>query len=272
MARRLLEQGFAVTVYNRNPEKSAALASAGATVAATPRAAAAKAEVIISMVSDDAASRSLWLGAEGILSAIQPGAICIESSSLSVGWVKELAAAVAAKDAEFLDCPVTGSKAQAPTGELRFLVGGPGGTLEKVRTVLEALSVEIIHLGPTGSGVLLKLVNNSLNGVQIAAFAEALAALERSGIDLPKALGVITNGASGSPIVKAVAPRMTARDYTPNFHLKLLAKDIGYAIGEGHCLTAPMTMAVNALKLFREAAAAGYGEQDMAAIVEPFRK
>jgi 3-hydroxyisobutyrate dehydrogenase len=272
MARRLLETGHAVTVYNRDARKSTPLAAAGARVATTPGLAAKGADVIISMVADDQASRSLWLEADGALAGLKPGALCLESSTLSVAWVQELATAVVAKGGEFLDCPVTGSKAQAGAGELKFLVGGTSSTLERARPVLMALSTEIVHLGGTGSGVLLKLVNNSLNGVQVAALAEAILAIERSGIDTAKAIAVITNGASGSPMVKAVSARISARDYTPQFHLHLLAKDLTYVVNEGDRCQVAMTMAAAAGKLLLAANAAGYGNQDMAALIESFRK
>lgn len=272
MARRLLDTGHAVTVYNRDGRKTVPLVDAGAKVAATPCLAAKGADVVMAMVADDKASRSLWLEKDGALAGLKAGALCLESSTLSVAWVRELAAAVAAKGGEFLDCPVTGSKAQAGAGELKFLVGGTNLILERARPILMALSTEIIHLGGIGSGVLLKLVNNSLNGVQVAALAEAIIAIERSGIDATKAIAVITNGASGSPMVKAVSARISARDYTPQFHLHLLAKDLTYAVNEGGRCHAAMTMAAAAGKLLLAATAAGYGDQDMAALVESFRK
>ena len=110
-----------------------------------------------------------------------------------------------ARGCEFLDAPVTGSKTQAAAGELNFLVGGDAATLEKVRPVLAAMSKAIVHLGPTGSGALLKLINNFVCGVQVASLAEALAMIERSGLDRAKALEILTDGAPGSPLVKAVS-------------------------------------------------------------------
>src|ERR1017187_6358075 len=124
MARRLLVNGFPLTVFNRNAEKSKPFAAEGAHVAASPREAVAKADVIISMVADDNASRSLWLGENGALAAARSGTVCIECSTVTVGWVRELSAAATARGCEFLDAPVTGSKTQAAASELNFLVGG----------------------------------------------------------------------------------------------------------------------------------------------------
>ena len=185
MARRLLGAGFPVTVYNRNCDKAAPLAAAGARIAASPREAAAGAKVVIAMVADDAASRGLWLGEQGALAGAARGTVLVESSTLTVGWVKELAAAAAAGGFEFLDAPVTGSKMQAAAGELNFLVGGEAATLEKIRPVLVPMSRSIVHLGPTGSGALIKLINNFVCGVQVASLAEAKYMLRMSELVVP---------------------------------------------------------------------------------------
>src|ERR1035441_9886190 len=167
MARRLLVNGFPLTVFNRSAEKSKPFAAEGALVAASPREAVTKADVIISMVADDNASRSLWLGENGALAAARPGTVCIECSTVTVGWVRQPAAATGQNKCEFLDAPVTGSKTHAAAGELNFIVGGSPTTLEKVRPVLAAMSKTILPLGPVGNGALLKLINNFVCGVQI---------------------------------------------------------------------------------------------------------
>lgn len=272
MARRLLANGFPLAVYNRNQEKAKPFAAESAQVCGSPREAAAQAEVVISMVADDVASRSLWHGENGALTAAKPGVVCIECSTVTVGWVRELSAAANARGCEFLDAPVTGSKMHAAAGELNFIVGGDSVTLEKVRPVLTAMSKSILLLGPVGSGALLKLINNFVCGVQVAALGEAMAMIERSGLDRAKALDFLTNGAPGSPLVKMVSARMSAADYTPNFMLRLMAKDLGYAIQEGGKLSLELLTAKTALEQFQRAIAAGLEEKDMAAVVEPLRK
>lgn len=272
MARQLLANAFPLTVFNRNAEKSRPFAAEGATVARSPREASQNADVIISMVADDNASRSLWFGENGALAGAKPGTVCIECSTVTVNWVREFAAAAAQKNCGFLDAPVTGSKTQAAAGELNFIVGGEAATLEKARPALAAMSKTIALIGSSGSGALLKLINNFVCGVQIAALAEAMAMIERGRLDRAKALEVLTNGAPGSPLVKAVSARMTASDFTPNFPLRLMAKDLGYAIQEGGKLSVELTTATAALEDFKRAIAAGHGEKDIAAVVEPFRK
>jgi len=272
MARRVLDAGFPLSVFNRNPAKAAPLASAGAKVAATPRQAASQADIIVSMVADDSAARAVWLGEHGALAGAEAGSLCIESTTATLGWVRELSAAATEKGCEFLDAPVTGSRVHAAGGELRFLVGGTAAALERATPVLLAMGKTITHLGPTGSGALVKLINNFVSGVQVAALAEAFAMIERSGLDRDRALEVLTQGAPGSPLVKTIAARMTASDYTPNFLLKLMAKDLSYAIHEVRGLSLELKTASAALEDFKGAIAAGLGEKDMSAVAEALRR
>ncbi len=271
MARRLLGAGYPVTVYNRTRARAEALAADGVRIADTPRAAAEGADLVFGMVADDAASRGLWLGADGALAGIKAGAVAVECSTLTVAWVKELAAAAAARGAEFADAPVTGSKVAAAGGELNFLVGGSPATVERLRPVLLAMGKNVIPLGPAGSGAFVKLANNFVAAVQVVAFAEALALIERSDLDRTAAMKVIVDGAPGSPIVKLMAGRMMTPDYTPNFLLKLMAKDVGYALGEAAQRGLTLATAQGALAQFQAAIAAGHGEQDMSAVVEALR-
>jgi 3-hydroxyisobutyrate dehydrogenase len=271
MARRLLAAGFPLSVYNRGREKSRALASEGAYAAESPFEAASRADVVVSMVADDTASRVVWLGSEGALAGAPPGSVLVESSTVTVGWIEELAREAAARGLELLDAPVTGSKPQAAAGELTFLVGGSASALEVARPVLAAMSKTVLHVGSTGRGALLKLVNNFMCGVQAAALAEAVALIEGSGLDRDKALQVLTAGAPGSPLVKTLAGRMIARDYSPNFVLRLLAKDLRYAFTEGRRHGVPLGTVAAALQVLERAEAEGHGDQDFSALVEPLR-
>ena len=272
MARRLLGAGFPLTVYNRNPQRAAPLADEGAHVAASPREAAARADIVLSMVSDDVAARAVWLGEQGALAGAARGTVLVDCSTVSVAWIEELSRAAAAAGCPLLDAPVTGSKPQAAAGELSFLVGGSADALEIARPALAVMSRAIVHVGATGAGALLKLVNNFLCGVQAASLAEAIALVERSGLDRTKALEVLTHGAAGSPLLKTLAARMTARDYTPNFLLRLMAKDLTYALGEGRRYGLDLSTVASALEVVDRAVAAGNGEEDFSALVEPLRR
>ncbi len=241
-------------------------------MAASPREAAVGADIVLSMVADDAASRAVWLGEHGALAGAARGSVLVESSTLTVGWIEELAREAAARGCELLDAPVTGSKPHAASGELLFLVGGSASALETARPALTAMSRAIVHVGATGSGALLKLINNFMCGVQAASLAEALALIERSGLDRAKALEVLTTGAPGSPLVKTLSGRMTARDYTPNFLLRLMAKDLTYAIEEGRRHGLSLSTVASSLEILEQGIASGHGEEDFSVIVEPMRK
>ena len=272
MAGRLLSANFPLTVYNRHAEKTKPFISGGATRANSPREAASRAEIVIGIVADDSASRAIWFGENGALAGVTPGAILVEASTLTVGWISELAAAATQRGCELLDAPVTGTKPHAAAGELLFLVGGSAEALNKVRPTLAAMSRDIVHLGPTGSGAFLKLINNFLCGVQAASLAEAVSLIAKSSLDRDKALSILTNGAPGSPLLKTITARATVGDFTPNFFLRLMAKDLGYAAAEGRRYGTELRTAATAEGIFRQAIARGYGDQDFAAVIESLQK
>jgi 3-hydroxyisobutyrate dehydrogenase len=266
MARRVLGAGFSLAVFNRSRQKAEPLAAEGAQVATTPREAASGANVIVSMVADDVASRAVWLGETGALARVSRGAVLIECSTLTPAWIAELAQAAAQNGCDLLDAPVTGSKAQAASGELLFLTGGSADALEKARPVLTVMSRAILPLGPSGSGALLKLINNSLCAVQATALGEALALIEKGGLNRDKALEVLTAGAPGSPIIKTLLARINAGDYTPNFRLSLMAKDLAYSLKQGEHQHVSLPMAAAALSVFQKAIESGLGDKDFAAV------
>lgn len=269
MAAMLLKAGFPLAVYNRNPERAKPLVAQGARAATSPKQAAQARDVVIAMVADDKASREVWSGPDGALAGAKDGAVLIECSTISPGWARELSALAAKQGCSFLDAPVTGSKVHASTGKLRFLVGGEARAIQRVEPVLRALGSEIVALGPVGSGALMKLINNMVCGVQVASLAEAVGLIKRTGLDLPLALAVLTSGAPGSPLVGAVASRMEKQDYEVNFLLRLMQKDLTYALNEGESHQVSLATVAAALGLFRHANEAGWGESDMASVVEP---
>jgi 3-hydroxyisobutyrate dehydrogenase len=272
MAGRLLAAGYPLTVFNRSADKARPLGAKGATVAASPREAASKADIVFTMVADDDASRAMWEGEDGALAGVRRGTLLVESSTVTAGRIADLADAAARAGCTLIDAPVTGSKPQAAAGELTFLVGAPADALERARPAFAVMGKTIHHLGPTGSGALVKLINNFLCGVQAASLAEAISIIERSSLDRTVALDAILGGSPGSPVMRTLAARMTAPDFTPNFYLHLLAKDMRYAITEGESRGVPMRTAATALSLLESAIAHGDGDRDMAAVVEQFRE
>ena len=271
MAANLLKAGFPLAIYNRTRAKAEPFAAHGARIADTPAAAVKGAHLVLSMLSDDNASRAAWTGDEGALAAAEPSTILVECSTASPAWVAELAALAKARGLELLDAPVTGSRIQAEGGQLTFLVGGSEDALVAIRAPLEAMSKEIIHLGPVTSGAKMKLLNNFLCGVQVASLAEGMVWLEHSGLDRDKALQVLKSGAPGSPLISNISARMVSEDYTVNFLLRLLSKDLAYAHAAAAQSGIELSTAANAQALFDRATAAGYGEKDMSAVVEVLR-
>ena len=271
MGGRLLEAGYPLTVYNRTPEKAQPLVDRGATWAKTPAEAVAGANIIFSMLADDAASRKVWLKENGALAAAEPNAILVESSTVTVSWIEELGGAARKRGLTLIDAPVTGSKPQAAAGQLFFLAGGPEEAIAKIAPVLKPMSRGMVYLGPSGSGARMKLINNFVCAVQASALAEAVGLIERSGLDSAKAISVLTEGAPGSPLVKGLSSRMEARNYEPQFAARLMAKDLRYALIEARHLGQKLATASTALGIYEASIAAGRGEEDISVIVEQFR-
>ena len=267
MASNWLAKGFALSVWNRTRAKAVALAGRGAKVALTPRDAAAGADFVFAMVADDAASRSVWLGADGALAGAKPGAVIVESSTLTPSWVRELARHAHAKGCAFLDAPVTGSRQAAASGELKFFVGGDPATFEAARPALAAVGSAIELLGPVGAGATWKLINNQLIAAQMAALAEALEVAEKAGFKKERVSELILSGATASPIVKMKLPRMLEQDFEPaDFALNLMLKDARYAADLANSLGAPAEMISGAARAFARAEAKGLGPKDIAAV------
>lgn len=272
MAANWLKKGFSLAVYNRTRSKAEPLAAQGARVADTPRQAAEDADIIVAMVGDDTASRAVWLGDDGALAGVKPGAVLVECSTLTPDWVRELAEQARAQGCEFLDAPVTGSKAAAAGGQLNLFVGAEAGTLEKARPALEAISKQINHLGPVGTGATWKLIVNIMTAAHLAALAEGLALAEKNGFDLQQIAPLILNGPSGSPAVQMKLPRIAERRYDDtDFSLRWMLKDVRYALAlaEQCGLRLPTTEAT--AQVYQQASEKGLGDLDFAAVAEALR-
>jgi 3-hydroxyisobutyrate dehydrogenase len=273
MAERWLGQGFGVTVWNRNPQKAARFAGKGARVAATPREAAAEGDVVVAMVADDDASRPVWLGADGAIAGLRSGAIAIESSTLSPTWIGELAGRVETAGARFLDAPVGGGPAAVAAGTLTVFAGGDGATLEAARPVLAAISSRIEHVGATGSGATWKLLNYMMAAAQLAGLAEVLTLAEKAGIARARAADLIRNSVTASPVVTGKIARMIEDRFgDPDVALRLVAKDERYGEDLARAIGARPEILPVASAIYQRAVAEGWGDHDLAAVVQTIRK
>jgi 3-hydroxyisobutyrate dehydrogenase len=275
MASRLLATGYHVTVYNRTPSKAEALVQAGARLARSPQEACDGADAILSMTSDDNASRAVWLGADGVLAAsLAPGTFAVECSTLSHDWVLELSAAATDRGLRYIDAPVTGPPDAAAAGTLTLLVGAAAEDLQASRPLLEALSERIIHFGAVGTGTAYKLIINLLGAVQIASAAESMAIAERAGLDLAVVADAIASGQAASPQVIRNTRRIVdgnhERDvlFTPTLRLK----DVQYALELGRKLGIGSPFGALAGDVFRQLIDLGHERANESKVIEVSRK
>lgn len=271
MAGNLLKAGHRVIVYNRTPERIAPLVAAGAIAAHSPLEAAKQGEIIISMVTDVEASRAIWLDpATGALNALRKGVIAIESSTVTPAWVRELAGHVAARGADFLDAPVSGSLPQADAGELIFLIGGSTDIVDKAVVALKAMGSGVHLFGPPGAGTGMKLAVNTLLGIEAAALGEVLGIIRRLGLNEVNAVEMLNSSPLMSPRMKHMIGQMTTQAFAPNFPIDLVAKDFHYIVEAAESTGAKTPLANVARTLYTEAQAKQLGPQDISGIAQMF--
>ncbi len=270
IAANILKSGYETVVWNRSPEKAAPLLAAGATCAASPAEAAQGADLVLACVGDDAASRRVWLGEHGALAAMSAGALAVECSTLSLAWVREWHAAATKAGVAALDAPLTGSKVAAASGQLTLLVGGEQAHYDHALPVFSSFSANIFRFGPATAGAIYKLINNLLAASQLAALGEGLAMMRAAGLDMAAAGTVITSiAAFASPIVKGKAPNGLSHNHEDvHFALKWMLKDVDYAMMLAKELGVAAPANAITLEAFKSAAARGFGDKDVSAVLE----
>jgi 3-hydroxyisobutyrate dehydrogenase len=223
------------------------------------------------VVSDDAASRSIWMGEAGVLAAqLRPAAFAIECSTLSHAWVQDLSHATAARGLRYLDAPVTGLPADAAAGALTLLVGAQGDDLESARGLLNTLAQRIIHFGPIGAGTAYKLIINLVGAVQIASAAECMALAERAGLDARVVAEAVSTGQAASPQVVRNVRRIADNDHDTNvvFTPALRLKDVEYALRLAHELGIGAPFGEVAARLLRQLCALGHADLNESKLIE----
>lgn len=272
MAVTLSNAGFDVTLYNRTRERAERVADTiGAAVAATPREAAA-ADVMISIVADDAAVSDLYLSDHGLVSGLGEGTVVLEMSTIDPSTVAEIRPAVEAAGGVLLDAPVSGSVSLVEAGNLTIMVGGDGEALERARPVLEALAARIYHLGESGNGSTMKLAVNGLVHAINQALSEAVVLAEKAGVPRELAYEVFANSAAGAPFVAYKKDAFLDPETAPvAFSLDLVVKDLELILELADRTGAPMPQGRANLESARRAVSEGHGDEDMSAIAVMLR-
>lgn len=268
MAKRLLDAGHNLTVYNRTHERTLVFKELGAKVATTPRSATLDAEFIFSMVTDNDAARDVWFrGPNSAIEGLKSGQIVLECSTVSPVWIKELSSSVEKLGSEFIECPVAGSRPQAEAGKLICFLGGKASVADKVAHVLEPLS-EATHLvGDVGSACVFKLLANGYFLSQIAALKEVMDVAKRSGLSLRQVNEVFQTLPATSPALKGVLQLVAAGNTDPRFTVTLVEKDLRYLIAQSTKQQGLHRVFEQTHEYFKKAIQEGKGEKNASVIV-----
>jgi 3-hydroxyisobutyrate dehydrogenase len=268
VAGRLLGLGHEVTVWNRTREKTAPLAAAGATVAATPSALATRCEIVITLLTDAAAIDAMYQGADGLLAGDVRDTLFIDMSTVRPGTEVALAARVTAKGAAFIECPVGGTVGPAKEGKLLGFVGGETGDVARARPVLHQLCRRVEHVGPVGAGARMKLAINLPLLVYWQALAEALSLCQPLGIDAPRLLDIFADTSGAPNMLKvrgaSIAATLQGHETAPvTVDIETIRKDLGTMVEEAGAMSRTLPLAARALECFDEAVEEGWGARDI---------
>jgi len=273
MAARLRSAGAGVVVFNRTRSKADRVATeCGARVAATAAEAAAAAPVVLVSLADDRAVNEAYRGEAGIAAGLATGTVVADTSTIDPRTVAEMAELLAGRGARLIDVPVSGSVPSVQQGTLTVLAGGSAADLDLARPVLDVLARQIIHVGPSGSGAVMKLAVNSLVHALNQALSEALVLAEKAGVDRGTAYDVIAASVVGAPFVQYKRSAFEHPDSTPvAFTLDLVGKDLALALALAERVGAQLPQAETNAQQVAAAVAAGFGQRDMSALAERLR-
>jgi 3-hydroxyisobutyrate dehydrogenase-like beta-hydroxyacid dehydrogenase len=268
VAKRLLDAGHSVTGWNRTREKAQWLLDAGMKWGETPRAVAEQSEIVFTMVTNTAAVRAVTEGPDGVLAGLAPGKVYIDMSTASPDNSRALAARVAELGADMLDAPVSGSVVTLEQGKLSVMVGGDEEVAERVRPVLEAIGPKVIHVGPNGAAVTMKIASNLSLAVQMLAFSEGVLLAEKSGITREKAVEVLLASVIASPMVTYRGPFVLEQPEEAWFDVNMMQKDMNLALELGRAVGVPLPTTSITNELLTAARGMGLAELDFAVLFD----
>lgn len=262
MARRLLEAGHPLTVWNRTPEKAKGLLGAGAIWGTSPKAVAQASDFVITMVTDSKASEEVICGANGVLEGTHPGLIIIDMGSIAPEMSRSIAERAEAKGVTMLDAPVTGNPNVASEGKLGIMVGGPKETFEVCIPIFQKMGVKIVYVGQNGLGTTLKLINNLILGVAIEAVSEALVLATKAGIDPQRVIEITSVGGARTGAMETRGPRMIKREFSPHFSTNNMYKDLSMALKLAEEVGVSLPATSISREMLRAAKSQGKGDLD----------
>ncbi len=268
MARNLLKQGHALTVWSRRAASMQPLLDAGARGASSPAEVASAADVVISMVPDAPDVREVMLGAQGVARGARPGLVAVDMSTILPAAAREIAAELQALGIAFLDAPVSGGEGGAIAGTLTIMVGGTEAAMARVRPLFECMGKTIVHIGDAGAGQVAKATNQIITGVGVLTVAEALNFARRNGVDPAKVREALMGGAANSRILENHGQRMLDRNFNPGFKSWMHQKDMNIVLQTAHRLGVCLPASAAAAQMFNAMVGAGLGEEDSVAMIK----
>ena len=261
MTKNLLKAGFEVRVWNRTSSRMDDMVEAGAKAGASPADVAANSDVIITCVSDTPDVEAVILGESGVLEGAQAGSLVIDCSTISPQVTQEIAKTLTDKGVHMLDAPISGGSEGAEKGTLAIMIGGAAADVERAMPMFEAMGQTITHVGESGAGQTVKLVNQVLVVGNCLAMCEALMLAQAGGVDLTKAYEAVKNGAAGSWMFTNRAPQIIDRDWRPGFMIDLQQKDVRLIMDAADDLGAPVPGTALIFQLYRTLERQGIGAE-----------
>lgn len=268
---RLCATGHALTVFDLDAAKVAALVGQGATAAASAAEAARAADVVILSLNSPRIVETAVFGPGGVAEGAARGTLVIDMSSIDPAATRDLAARAAETGLAWVDAPLSGGAPKAATGELTLMLGGADADVARARVVLGAVAANITHMGPPGAGQATKLINQVLCGLNFLAVAEATALAEAAGIAADRIPQALKGGRADSAILQEYMPRFAARDYRRTGRIDNMVKDLDGALSVARATGTPMPLTATCAEVHRMLTAAGLGAEDQAALMEYFR-
>ena len=268
----IAKSGQEVLVYDLSPDAVAACVDAGGRAASSVGELAAAADVIFSSLPKPENVEAVALAPEGIAARANPGTVWFDLTTSSPELARRLAPALKEKGIELLDAPVSGGPSGAEAGTLGIMVGGDEEVLEANRDLIETIGANVIHVGPIGSGLIVKLVNNMLGLASVAAASEGLMLAKSAGVDPRKLDAVIRVSTGDSLAYRSLADRAISGDYTAAFALDLAYKDLHLALELADEVSVPMPIAAGTHNLMRMARGLGYGQEDPTVVMRVYEK